>query len=312
MLLHKVIKYFKNDFIRNYWEIDRERFLKRMDKRKLWRGRWYYDDRDADQFRSNEVLVRSVYSNRAIFLRCDRTSYVDAKVIRRGFHDLNLLELMLDFVKPDSVIADVGANVGAYTVPLAKLAPSCSVHAFEPNPAMLERLHQNLALNQLNNVVTHQIGVSDASGEETLYAVTEGNQGQSSFIPYSVREKKTRPITVKMETLDHLLLGGNQPVSVIKIDVQGYELNVLKGALTVLEESRPCIIFEYERELFPEPKDAERVKEEIRDLFHKLNYQVYYISPKYGSRMLAAVRWEHLYRCNLLAIPINPRNEKPV
>lgn len=306
MILQKLIKlFYRTGLVKKYWEVDRGRYLKRIDKRKLRRDEWYYDDQDAAQFRSSEVLARSVYKERALFFQCDRRSDIENKIIQRGLFDRTLIDLMLDFAKPNSIIADVGANMGAYTVPLAKMAPFCSVHAFEPNPLMVERLRRNLALNQLSNVVIHEIGVSDAHGEETLYAVTEGNQGASSFIPYSIRNEKTRPIPVIMETLDHIFFEQNQPVSLIKIDVQGFELNVLKGALNILKQSKPCVIFEYERDHFSEPGEENRVKKELDHLFNENHYQVYYISPKFGPSMLAAVRWESLSRCNLLAVPMS-------
>lgn len=153
-------------------------------------------------------------------------------------------------------------------------------------------------------MVVHPVGLSDTSGSDTLWAVTEANQGASSFLEHSVRGKTTKPVPVRVETLDHMLSAQPLSVSLIKIDVQGLELQVLKGAMNVIQKFRPSLVFECERAHFSSAMDADRVGSEIQTLFRDLEYSVYYIS-RYGPNFLAPVRWRDLPAGDLLALPMS-------
>ncbi len=129
---------------KDYHQIGRLDYLRRLAKAKSVDNRWYYNDRDAGQFRSNEVLVRAKYAGHSIFFHCDPKSVIEGEIIKNGMFDQPVLDIAMDFVRQDSTIVDVGANIGAYTIPLAKVFPTCSVHAFEPNPAVSQRLKKNI------------------------------------------------------------------------------------------------------------------------------------------------------------------------
>jgi FkbM family methyltransferase len=150
----------------------------------------------------------------------------------------------------DGVVLDIGANLGSFTLPLAKANPHLTFHAFEPQRIIYYQLCGNTLINGLDNVHCHNFGLSDERKRFDIelpdYA-TEGNIGAFS-IDKEVRENeyecqtkgKTEPMVVF--PLDD---GRHQKVRLIKIDVEGHELEVIKGGIdTINGNNYPPIIFE--------------------------------------------------------------------
>ena len=158
------------------------------------------------------------------------------------------------------IVLDIGANLGSYTVPVAKAHPHLQFHSFEPQRIIYYQLCANVFLNRLDNVYAYQYGLSDAEWAEPMvmpdYA-QETNIGAFS-VDKPVREKdyevRTEGITefIHCVKLDVLQL---KNVRLIKIDVEGHELAVLYGAHKTIEENNyPPIIFESWTWKFPEKR----------------------------------------------------------
>ena len=148
------------------------------------------------------------------------------------------------------IVLAIGANLGSYTVPVAKAHSHLKVLSFEPQRVIYLQLCANVFLNRLDNVYAYQYALSDAEWQENLetpdYA-TEHNIGAFSVDP-AVREKDyevqthgaVEPISATL--LDKFMLND---IRLIKIDVEGHELEVLRGAHhTLIENNYPPIIFE--------------------------------------------------------------------
>ena len=172
--------------------------------------------------------------------------------VRRGGYETELqvqsAELLADCT--DGVVLDIGANLGSYTVPVAKAHPHLTFMSFEPQRLIYLQLCTNIFLNRLDNVVPYQYALSDAEWQENLVLPDyeqETNIGAFSVDPsvrainYEVRtEGKTEAITATL--LDRFMLNN---IRLIKIDVEGHELEVLRGAHhTLIENNYPPIIFE--------------------------------------------------------------------
>lgn len=138
------------------------------------------------------------------------------------------------------VFADAGGNLGVYTLLAARLVgPSGAVHSFEPVPGTFARLVRNVELNEFQQVTTVNSALGAEKGVITLYRVAAAS-GLSSryFVP------KENPTDVPVTTLDSYFAGKPGP-DLIKIDVEGMELEVLMGARRILSgPAPPVIVFE--------------------------------------------------------------------
>lgn len=189
---------------RRYEDIDRVHYLRRLGSGKQKNDMWYYSYRDADQYGEDEVVIHSRFRGKSVFFYCNPKIYVEQKIIRHGLYEQHSLELIADLLEPRAnMIIDVGANIGAVTIPLAKVFPDAEVHAFEPNPLAIERLQRNLALNKTENVVLHQVGVGANPGRGRLYTASYFEIGNSSFLDHAGSAGKDKSTTVDVETLDN-------------------------------------------------------------------------------------------------------------
>jgi FkbM family methyltransferase len=144
---------------------------------------------------------------------------------KAGVLEHSELSLLRRIVRPHATVIDVGANLGFYTLELARLVGAGGVvHAFEPEPANYRLLSQAIGANGYDNVVAHEVAVSDRSGSTELF-LSEIHQGDHRILP---GPDHRRHLTVRMTSVDEFLPPPVR-VDVIKIDVQGAEGRVLRG-----------------------------------------------------------------------------------
>lgn len=171
-----------------------------------------------------------------------------------GRYDDPQIAMLCRFIRPSSLVVDVGASLGFYTVPLGKAAAArgATVLAVEPVPANAAVVADNVALNDLRGSVhVEQVGLGSAPGEFVMHVEMGGvgNASAVSDIPEHRRSEHFREgrspveLTVPVVRLDDLV--GGRPCSVIKLDVEGFEMEVLAGGEQVILESRPTIFGEF-------------------------------------------------------------------
>jgi FkbM family methyltransferase len=190
-------------------------------------------------------------------------------------------ELLRDFT--DGIVVDIGANLGSYIVPLAKQHPHLQFEAFETQRIVYYQLCANTFLNRLSNVYTHNVGLSNEK-RITNYVLPnyseETNIGAFS-IDFDTRandyEVKSEGVTERMIIIP-LDAMQYEKIRLIKIDVEGHELQVLLGAEHTLRENNyPPIIFESWTWKFPEKRKA------VFDLLENLGYEI----TEHGQNNLA-------------------------
>ena len=141
-------------------------------------------------------------------------------------------------LEPKTVL-DIGANVGQFTVAVAKMFPGVQVHSFEPVPECFMRLRKNVS--KLKNVSVYQLALGDTDGE-TVCHINSHSQS-SSILPLSKEHCAAFPnareisqVPIKISRLDTIFATRKiDSPNLLKIDVQGYEANVLRGGEETLK-----------------------------------------------------------------------------
>jgi FkbM family methyltransferase len=147
-----------------------------------------------------------------------------------GLHEVNEMAFVLHALRPTDHFIDVGANIGSYTV-LAGGAARSRVTAVEPIPATFAHLQRNIALNGLTERVrAHQVGLSDQQGTLRFAAALDTTNHVLAA------DEGLAAVDVPVMSLDELV-GADTPL-IIKIDVEGHELAVLRGARQTLRDER--------------------------------------------------------------------------
>jgi FkbM family methyltransferase len=181
-------------------------------------------------------------------LECYTDSHLSKKLYTENFEE-NEKKFVKQFLKPGDTFIDIGANIGLFTVYASKLVEQQGkVFAFEPNPRTFERLKSNIQLNASNNVELYQKGVSDSSGQLQFIISKDGYDAWDSFGRPSAGED-FETISVPVISLNEFLAReqvNGQKVSLIKIDVEGWEEHVISGGEGYLKsDSAPTLLIEF-------------------------------------------------------------------
>jgi FkbM family methyltransferase len=191
-------------------------------------------------------------------------------------------QFSLSMIKEGATVIDIGANIGLWALGAARrTGPKGVVHAFEPVPRNYEKLVRNLNLNQISCVKAHKTGLSDVAGEALIYDTSNGNSGGASL---AQRTGVDKPITINLMTLDRFCEEQNiQKVDLIKIDVEGAEILVLRGARNLLmREDAPAIFFEVSETLSAHFNSSSRT---IKTLLKECGYEIFRLTDKRLERV---------------------------
>lgn len=178
--------------------------------------------------------------------RLDLHERIDANLYYRGAHEPRALETVKCLVQPRDLVIDVGANAGYYTLPLSRrVGEDGLVVAFEPTAWAHARLLDNIALNDIRNVRVEKLGVSDRASSRV---VSSDEPAFRASWRLGTREKTPGPVAtdaVRFVTLDEYVERlSPRRVAFVKVDVDGYELRVVRGAAGVLARDRPPLLIE--------------------------------------------------------------------
>ena len=161
------------------------------------------------------------------------------------------IRLYKQFCQPtQSVILDIGANVGTYGIPLAQYFPSKIVHCFECQELLATALELSVQKNNLSNLIVHHVALSNLNNQEFQYNKIDydwlANFGSFELeMPFKNSDFNGRCSStlesVPMATIDSFNLDG---VGFIKLDVEGMELKILQGAIKTIDRCQPMIVYE--------------------------------------------------------------------
>ena len=146
-----------------------------------------------------------------------------------GLHEFEDMSFLLHFLRDTDLFVDIGANVGSYTM-LAAAHVGAATISFEPVPATFQHLIRNVALNQIQNRVTaFNIALGSSKGELNFTSSLD-------TVNHVATPTDSGSISVPVDTLDEILALKPAP-SLLKIDVEGFETEVMKGATKTLSRS---------------------------------------------------------------------------
>jgi FkbM family methyltransferase len=165
--------------------------------------------------------------------------YVGRSIDLYGEFSRGEVEMFDALVRPEHVVFDVGANIGAHTVWFAKRAKFC--FAFEPQRLIFQMLCANVALNGLRNVQAFNAAVSDEAGVTRVPLLNPEMQNNFGALPAFGHDEGEPTMVMTLDEIDP------PRVDFIKIDVEGHELQVLKGAQKIIKKFRPVLYVENDR-----------------------------------------------------------------
>jgi len=171
-------------------------------------------------------------------------------IYRIGAHEPHITRYLLDNIRvgANEVALDVGANIGWYSVLLDRLsAPGARVLAFEPDPGSFRLLSTNLQANRTQHVTALNVALGDKPGVALLHRYRDSNNGRHTLLEGNTSGGTVEvPVDTLKSVWEREQLGA-RPVALLKIDVEGFECLVLRGAGDLLKRCR-CVLLEYSPE----------------------------------------------------------------
>jgi FkbM family methyltransferase len=197
-------------------------------------------------------------------------SHVGRSLIKYGEFSKGETDLFTSIVPREGLVVEVGANIGALTIPLARIA-QC-VLAIEPQRIPFQALCANLQINSLLNVWTLQAACSDTTGRTPVldYDPRVAQNFGGARLPETAKHLNHVPLV----RLDDVLSENELPLVFLKIDVEGMERAVMRGANVTIRRDHPILYFENDR--------AETYFENVRWVEETFGYRIFqHIPPLY-------------------------------
>ena len=189
---------------------------------------------------AGEALVRNHVGQRLVINRTTRSAFR-----RHGRFDwlgLEVMERALSRIQA-AVAIDIGANIGNHSLVFAHHCRQ--VYAFEPQLRSGIRLRDNIEMNELGNIRLMDVALSNSEGVERLYISPLGNGGGSSLVA-SFAHPGARSVEIPVRIGDAVLAEqGIERVDLLKIDVEGFEANVIAGLERMIARERPLVFLEW-------------------------------------------------------------------
>lgn len=210
-----------------------------------WRAVWNVNRFFSATPRSEPTAVRVRFSPR-IAMELDLSRLSDVLAYCYGPGEIEVGHACRRLCSADGVVVDVGGNIGTTALAFAAVAARGRVHVFEPSAEMLPVLRRNVELSRAENVTIHTCGLGDEPARGHLRMAIAGNPGSAFFVAQGSAPSDAAAAggaEIEVRRLDDVLATTDR-LDFLKIDVEGYELRVLRGASELLRRFRPAVLFE--------------------------------------------------------------------
>jgi FkbM family methyltransferase len=195
------------------------------------------------------------------------------------YHELDGQLLMDACVREGERVVDVGANIGMLSLHAARrVGPGGAVDSFEPNPECGDRIHATLVRNRISHVRLHRLALSDSAGTLTL-KILENHTGMGTLAPMDrdAGPRVTGSVNVAVRRGDLVLEADGRRITFIKVDVEGFEVNALRGLRAILLEHHPVVATEVIPEWLERAGSSAR---ELGELMSGLGYEGYCLETR--------------------------------
>ena len=162
---------------------------------------------------------------------------VSALIHSQGLYDYNNMNLIQDLLRDGGTFVDIGANIGSYTL-IGSENSGAHVHAFEPHPSTFQLLRKNIELNQRSNVTLHNMALGSSEGE--VFLTDRSGSSINHIVPGTCQPGGT--VAVPCHRMDTLCQSAAITPQIVKIDVEGFEYDVLLGFGDVLSSVHVLMI----------------------------------------------------------------------
>ena len=225
---------------------------------------------------------RSIVTKRidGVNFELDMKEVIDSAMYYEGTREPGTSQALKKLCKRGHVVFDIGANIGSHSLPIASyVGEEGKIYAFEPVPWAINKLMRNLELNKFNNLVVESIALSDVSENEVNMDFRASFKiGSESGVDRDGKIgsgwwSECDHIKVRMDTLDSYVSSHQiSRLDLIKLDVDGFEGKVIRGALETLKRFQPVLIMEIA------PAWTEMRGDDMTDILHEieqLGYKFY-------------------------------------
>lgn len=252
----------------------------------------------------NDVVIVNGRHGYFIVNRNDR--FIGQSLIKYGEYVEAEWNMLSQYCSADGVVIDIGANIGAHTVPMARLVGAGgTVLAVEPNPAVFNQLCGNLAVNGIYNVRALNIALGEKREIFNIPSIDYGSKGNFGALSLPQWRETQGGTPVLAFPLDEIV--SLHRVDLIKIDVEGMEASVIRGAKRIIASNRPVMYVENDR--------VERSMELI-ELLHDIKYEMWWHMPHSFNQKnwfsSGIDGYDHCVSLNMLCVPVEKSVEYPV
>jgi FkbM family methyltransferase len=219
---------------------------------RIWTTRWPLA-RGNGVVRDLKPLIRPtapawVTVEPSVTMLLDPEDYVSNEILRTGRWEHESWDAIRPYLVGEAVFVDIGAHIGYYSLKAAAvLGPKGRVIAVEPNPPTVKELRDNILASGAARVHVYPVACSDKDSTLVLYAAPRANTGQSSLSRANAGQEGAvaAEYRVRARPLDSIVVEDSvQRVDVIKVDVEGAEMLVLRGAQWTLDRFHPIVMVE--------------------------------------------------------------------
>lgn len=224
---------------------------------------------------------------------------VSRRLFISGSFNKPIENFILQNIKSEMTVVDVGSNIGIYTLLMSKLVgKDGKVFSFEPDNRNTKLLNKSIILNNFKNINLFNCLLSNVNSDNNKFYLDKDYFGSNSIIKNQLPSKLYKAINVKSLTLDSVFLNNQKKLDFIKVNVDGSELDFIEGAKETIKIFKPLIIIEY---CVPRLQELDKFdNDNFLNFFRNLNYNIFLINnnnkKKFSNQDIKTISEEYHFR----------------